>query len=255
MNWIDTHTHLYLEQFKDDIDDVLKRCKESGVNKLCLPAIDKSTHQAMLDLAANKTIDVHPMIGLHPCSVKDNFEEELSFIESELNTNNDYIAIGEIGLDLYWDTTFKEQQIVALKRQIELAKEYSLPIVIHVRNAFNEIFEVLDKVNDDKLFGVFHCFTGGKRHAKKAIDLGFKLGLGGVLTFDQGLPNVIKKIDVKHLVLETDSPFLAPVPHKGKQNESSYVVHVAEKLAEIKNMSLEEISKITTANAQQLFSI
>lgn len=255
MNWIDTHTHLYLDQFKENIDEFLERCDQNGVNKLCLPAIDKNSFASMMALTEKRSDSIFPMIGLHPCSVKANFQDELDFIENQLENPNRFIAIGEIGIDLYWDTTFLEQQIKAFKKQIEWAKQLGKPIVIHARNSFREIFEVLEEVNDDKLFGVLHCFTGGKKHAKKAIELGFKLGIGGVLTFDQGLPNVIKKVDLEHLVLETDSPFLAPVPHKGETNESSYIPLIAKKVAELKGVTLEEVAAVTTENAQKLFGI
>ena len=233
MNWIDTHTHLYLDQFKDDIDVVLKNCEKNGVSKLFLPAIDKDSYESMMALVAKSPKTIFPMIGLHPCSVKENYKEELDFIESCLSKPEQFIAIGEIGIDLYWDDTFYKQQVEVFKKQINWAKELGLPIVIHARNSFREIFEVLEEMNDDKLFGVIHCFTGGKKHAKKAIELGFKLGIGGVLTFDQGLPNVIKKLSLEHLILETDSPFLAPVPHKGERNDSSYIPIIGKKIAEL----------------------
>ena len=255
MYWIDTHTHLYLDNFKENIDEVLERSYNNGVTKLCLPAIEKSNHAALTQLVAKNPKSIFPMLGLHPCSVKENYKEELAFVKEQIETTQNFIAIGEIGIDLYWDKTFIAEQIDAFKTQIEWAKELGKPIVIHARNSFNEIFEVLEEVNDDKLYGVFHCFTGGKRHAKKAIELGFKLGIGGVLTFDQGLPNVIKRVDLEHLVLETDSPFLAPIPFKGKQNESSYIPYIGEKLAEIKNVPVEEVARITTENAQKLFGI
>ena len=255
MYWIDTHTHLYLDNFKEDIDQVLERSFKNGVTKLCLPAIEKATHPALTELAAKNPEAIFAMTGLHPCSVKENYKDELAFVEEQINSEQNFVAIGEIGIDLYWDKTFLEQQIDAFKIQIEWAKQLGKPIVIHARNSFNEIFEVLEEVKDDKLYGVFHCFTGGKHHAKKAIELGFKLGIGGVLTFDQGLPNVIKRVDMAHLVLETDSPFLAPIPFKGKQNESSYLIYIGEKLAEIKNIPVEEVARITTENAQKLFRI
>jgi TatD DNase family protein len=255
LHWIDTHTHLYLDNFKADIDAVLERSFKNGVTKLCLPAIEKATHSSLIKLAAKNPDAIFTMLGLHPCSVKENYKDELAFVEAQINATQNFVAIGEIGIDLYWDKTFIAEQIEAFKIQIEWAKELGKPIVIHARNSFNEIFEVLDEVKDDRLYGVFHCFTGGKRHAKKAIELGFKLGIGGVLTFDQGLPNVIKRIDMEHLVLETDSPFLAPIPFKGKQNESSYIPYIGEKLAEIKNLPVEEVARITTENAQRLFGI
>jgi len=250
----DTHTHLYLKEFAEDIDDVINRALNLRINNFFLPAIDSSHTESMIALKTAYPKIMHLMAGLHPCSVKENYLDELIHVKKVLE-NHPIVAIGEIGIDLYWDTTFQEQQIKAFKKQIEWAKQLDKPIVIHARNSFREIFEVLEEVNDDKLFGVLHCFTGGKKHAKKAIELGFKLGIGGVLTFDQGLPNVIKKVDLEHLVLETDSPFLAPVPHKGETNESSYIPLIAQKVAELKGVSLEEVAAVTTENAQKLFGI
>jgi TatD DNase family protein len=255
MNWIDTHTHLYLDQFEKDIDEVVENAMSNGVNKMLLPAIEKGTHQSMMSLVEKWPDQFHPMIGLHPCSVKENFQEELDFVRQELANSKKYVAIGEIGIDLYWDTSFFKEQVEAFKQQIAWSKEFDLPIVIHARNSFREIFEVLEEVNDDRLHGVFHCFTGGKKHAKKAIEMGFKLGVGGVVTFDQGLPNVIKKVDLEHLILETDSPFLSPLPHKGERNESAYVPYVGTKIAELMGLSVEEVARRTTENAINLFKL
>lgn len=254
--FVDTHTHLYLEQFNADIDAVLKRAKDARVKHLCLPNIDKNSFSAMMGLVAKQPESIHPMAGLHPCSVKDGYQKELNFLYGELLKNPDqFVAVGEIGIDLYWDKTTLELQIDAFKQQINWAKEFNKPIVIHARNSFNEIFEVLEELKDDRLVGIFHCFSGGKRHAKKAMELGFLLGIGGIITFDQGLPNVIKKIGLEHLVLETDAPYLAPVPHKGEQNESSYIPYIAEKIASDRGISIEEVMHQTTINAKKIFKI
>jgi TatD DNase family protein len=195
------------------------------------------------------------MLGLHPCDVKENFEEELNSINIALQNQTIY-AIGEIGIDLYWDKTFLSQQQIAFKKQIEWAKALSLPIVIHCREAFEEVFEILEEMKDDKLRGIFHCFTGDLAQAQQAINLGFMLGIGGVVTYKKaGLDLVVAQLDLKHLVLETDSPYLAPVPHRGKPNESAYLIHIAQKIADIKNISLEEVAEITTANSIKVFGV
>lgn len=254
--FIDTHTHLYLEQFASEIDQVLMRAKDAGVQHLCLPNIDQKSLEDVHQLAAKDPDHIHPMVGLHPCSVKEDFESQLSFLKAALDQNpNRYVAVGEIGIDLYWDQSTLDIQVQAFKEQIRWAKSYAKPIVIHARNSFNEIFEVLEEEKDDQLFGVFHCFAGGKRHAKKALELGFKLGIGGIITFDQGLPNVIKKIGLEHLVLETDAPYLAPTPHKGAQNESAYIPYIAQKIADDRGCTVQEVEEATTINAQQLFNL
>lgn len=195
-------------------------------------------------------------MGLHPCSVGENVEDELALVEKELQTNN-YIAVGEIGIDLYWDKSFQKQQEMAFRKQIDWAKELQLPIVIHCREAFDEILTILDEVNDDRLFGVFHCFTGSLNQAKHILGYGqFKMGIGGVVTFkNSGLDKVVEQLDLKDLVLETDSPYLAPAPYRGKRNESNHVVLVAEKLASIFDLSVEEVAEITTRNALEIFEI
>ena len=255
MQIIDTHTHLYLNQFKEDIDDVIARAKEIGVKKFILPAIDSSHFDSMHNLKNKYPNEIYLMSGLHPTDVKENFKDELNFVENTLKTYN-YVAIGEIGIDLYWDINYLTQQREAFKFQIRLAIKHDLPIVIHCREAFNEIFEILDKENCDKLRGVFHCFTGTLEEAQRAIDLGFVLGIGGVVTFKNGgIDKFLHKIDLKNIVLETDSPYLAPVPFRGKRNESSYIIYVLEKLSEIYGISKEKIAEITSKNAEKVFRL
>ena len=255
MNIIDTHTHLYLKQFNEDIDLVINRSKEIGVKKFIFPAIDSSHFDSMHSLKNKYPDDIYLMSGLHPTDVKEDFKDELDFVVNSLK-KHDYVAIGEIGIDLFWDKTYLKQQQEAFRFQIRLAIKHDLPIVIHCREAFNEIFEILDKENCPKLRGVFHCFTGSLKQAKRAIDLGFVLGIGGVVTFKNGgIDKFLNQIDLKHIVLETDSPYLAPVPFRGKRNESSYIIHVVEKLSEIYGLSKEEIADITTKNAEKVFAL
>jgi TatD DNase family protein len=255
VNIIDTHTHLYLKQFNEDIDLVINRSKEIGVNKFIFPAIDSSHFNEMHNLKDKYPNSIYLMSGLHPTDVKENYKDELNFVVNTLKTNN-YVAIGEIGIDLYWEKSFLKQQQYAFKFQIRLAIKHDLPIVIHCREAFNEIFEILDKENCDKLRGVFHCFTGTFEEAQRAIDLGFVLGIGGVITFKNGgIDKFLHKIDLKNIVLETDSPYLAPVPFRGKRNESSYIIYVLEKLSEIYGISKEKIAEITSKNAEKVFRL
>ncbi len=256
MQIIDTHTHLFSEEFNDDRDEVVKRAIAQGVEKLILPNIDSSTITEMLNLSKKYPENCYPLIGLHPSSVNENFEKELQIVEQYLAKEKFY-GIGEIGIDLYWDKTFIEQQKQAIIHQIKLAKQHSLPIIIHVRNSFDEVLSIIDEYNDEKLTGIFHCFTGDYEQAKHIIEYGgFKLGIGGVLTFkNSNLRDVIKDVSLEHLVLETDSPYLSPTPYRGKRNESAYIVKVAEKLAEIYNISVSEIAEITTANALELFDL
>lgn len=252
--FVDTHTHLFLEQFSDDIDDVISKAISKGVQRFYLPNIDRSTYDDMMGLVSKYVDHCFPLIGLHPCSVDEKYEEELNFVEQKARGGG-FFGIGEIGIDLYWDKTFLERQKIALARQFDLAKELSLPVIIHARDSFDEIFEVVDQHNDEQLFGVFHCFTGDLSQANRIIDYGgFKLGMGGVLTFkNSGLDKTIADVSLEHLVLETDSPYLAPVPFRGKRNESSYVVEIAAKLAEVKGVSVDEVAEITTMNANELF--
>lgn len=253
---IDTHTHLYSKDFDEDRDEMIQNALKSGVSKFLLPNIDLESIEGMNQLVNDYPGQCYAMMGLHPCSVDENYVEVLDKMKTELN-NGSYIAVGEIGVDLFWDKTFKSQQIEAFRIQIEWAKARQIPIVIHVRDAFDEVFEVIDELNDETLTGVFHCFTGNLEQANKVINYGgFKIGLGGVLTFkNSGLDKVVAEIDMSHLVLETDSPYLAPTPHRGKRNESAYVALVAEKLAEIKSLDLKDVIDITTANANHIFNL
>ena len=251
----DTHTHLYSSEFETDRKQVVERAIAAGVKKLFLPNIDSSSISGMLSVCNDFPENCFAMMGLHPTSVKENYEEELAVVKDWLGKHK-FCAIGEIGIDLYWDKTFLTQQLLAFETQIKWANEFSVPIVIHSRNSFNEIVEVLQKNKKENPHGIFHCFSGSKEQAEKAISLGFKLGIGGVLTYkNSGLAQAIADIDLKHLVLETDSPYLTPVPHRGKRNESGYITLVAQKLAEIKNISIEEVAEITNANAIEVFGI
>ena len=252
----DTHSHLYAEQFNEDIDQVMSRCLADGINRIFLPNIDESSINAMLSLEETYPNTCFPMMGLHPCSVNENFKEQLSVVKSWLN-KREFVAIGEIGIDLYWDKTLLSQQKEAFRTQIEWAKELGIPIIIHARDSFDEIFEIVDELNDDRLSGIFHCFTGSLEQAEKIINFqNFWLGIGGVLTFkNSGLDKVIKEVDLKHLVLETDSPYLAPAPFRGKRNESSYLKLIALKLAELKSVSLGEVAALTTANSKEIFGV
>ena len=255
MNIIDTHTHLYLKQFNKDIDLVINRSKDIGVKKFIFPAIDSTHFDDMHDLKNKYPGSIYLMSGLHPVDVKENYNEELEFVVNSLK-GHDYVAIGEIGIDLYWDETYLKQQQDAFEFQIRLAIKNDLPIVIHCREAFDEIFEILDKENCHKLRGVFHCFTGTLEQAKRAIDLGFCLGIGGVVTFKNGgIDKFLHQIDLKHIVMETDSPYLAPVPFRGKRNESSYITYVIDKLSEIYGLPIKEIASVTTKNAEKVFAL
>ncbi|WP_298756431.1 TatD family hydrolase [uncultured Psychroserpens sp.] len=251
----DTHTHLYSEAFDTDRKAMIERAISQNVSRFFIPAIDSTYTKAMMTLEADFPDHVFLMMGLHPTSVKDNYKEELKHVE-DLLAKRHFYAVGEIGIDLYWDTSTLSIQQEAFKYQIELAKQYGLPIVIHCRNAFDEIFEVLEEVADDKLFGIFHCFTGTLEQAHRAISYNMKLGIGGVATFKNGkIDQFLKAIDLKHIVLETDSPYLAPKPYRGKRNESAYITKVLEKLADIYSVSEEKIAEITTANSKDIFGI
>lgn len=251
----DTHTHLYSEAFAEDREEMMIRALEAGVSRFFIPAIDASYTEAMLDLEAKFGDYVHLMAGLHPTSVKENYKEELGHVE-ELLAKRSFCAIGEIGIDLYWDKSTLDIQKEAFRHQIQLAKKYKLPIVIHCREAFDEIFEVLETESGDDLYGIFHCFTGNLQQAHKAIGYNMKLGIGGVVTFKNGgLDKFISEIDLKHIVLETDSPYLAPKPYRGKRNESAYIVKVVEKLSELYGVSQDDVASITTQNSKDIFSI
>lgn len=251
----DTHTHLYSEEFAEDRDIMIQRALDAGVKRFFIPAIDSSYVPSMYELEANYPENVFLMCGLHPTYTKENYKEELAFVEMQLQERRFY-AIGEIGIDLYWDKTFLKEQQESFRFQIGLAKKYKLPIVIHCREAFDEVFEILEEQKSDELFGIFHCFTGDFEQAQRAIALNMKLGIGGVVTFKNGkIDQYLNQIDLKHIVLETDSPYLAPVPYRGKRNESAYTVLVAQKLAQIYGISVEEVAEITTKNSKDIFGV
>jgi TatD DNase family protein len=253
---IDTHTHLYLDAFNDDRDDLIARALEAGVTRMLLPNIDMESIPGMHALCDAFPENCFPMMGLHPCDVKENFRDVLAEMEA-LFEKRKYVAVGETGIDLYWDKTTLSNQIESFEIQVQWAKQHDLPLVIHARDSFDEIFEVLDRMNDDSLRGVFHCFTGNLQQARKIMDYGgFMMGLGGVLTYEKsGLAEVVRDIPIESIILETDSPFLTPKPYRGKRNESAYVKFVAEKLAEVKKCSLQEVGSITTANAEAIFRL
>lgn len=251
----DTHTHLYSEEFDQDRNGMVQRAIDAGVSRFFIPAIDSTCTASMYALEKTYPENVFLMMGLHPTYVKDNYKEELQHVETELSKRKFY-AIGEIGIDLYWDKTHLKEQQDAFRHQIKLAKQYHLPIVIHCRDAFDEIFEVLEEQKSPDLFGIFHCFTGTYEQALHAISLNMKLGIGGVVTFKNGkIDQFLNQIDLKHIVLETDSPYLAPIPYRGKRNESSYIMNVLDKLAEIYALPIDEIARITTENSKAVFGI
>lgn len=251
----DTHTHLYAEQFNEDRVEVVQRAIKNGVKRFFIPAIDSATTERMFALEEQFPDHMFLMMGLHPTHVKENYLEELQHVKKWLDKRNFY-AVGEIGMDLYWDKTFLQQQQDAFKQQINWAKEKNLPIVIHCRDAFDEIFEVLEDVKDDKLFGILHCFTGNLEQAKKAISYHMKLGIGGVATFKNGkIDKFLDQIPLKDIVLETDAPYLAPTPYRGKRNESSYLLKVAEKVSDIYQIPLKDVAEQTTKNSKDIFGV
>lgn len=249
---IETHAHIYSDKFQMDIDEVLERSWAEGLERIYMPNIDHESIDGMLELE-NKDSRCIPMMGLHPCSVEKDFEKELYIVEDWLS-KRDWVAVGEIGTDLYWDKTYWEQQKEAFKIQCKWAIKYDIPVVIHCRESIDETIELIEEIGDDRLRGVFHCFTGTADQAHKIIELGFYLGIGGVATFKNGgLDKVIPNISQDRIVLETDSPYLAPTPNRGKRNEPSYISLVAAKVAEFKNMSTDEVAAVTTKNALNLF--
>jgi TatD DNase family protein len=255
MTLTDTHTHLYSEEFDQDRDEMIARAIAAGVTRFFVPSIDSTYTEKMYALEKAYPGHIYLMMGLHPCYVKENYKEELAHVEAAL-AQREFKAIGEIGIDLYWDKTTLEIQKIAFRYQIQLAKKYKLPINIHCREAFDEIFEVLELEKSDELFGIFHCFSGTYEQALQAISYNLKLGIGGVVTFKNGkIDQFLNQIDLKHLVLETDSPYLAPVPYRGKRNESGYTRLVAEKLAELYQLPVAEIARITTENSKAIFGI
>ncbi len=249
----DTHTHLYADEFAGDRDLLIREAMDLGVQRFFLPNIDGAFVERMLAVEKKYPENCFAMMGLHPCSVKENWRQELEWVEKHLGERK-FAGVGEIGIDLYWDKTYLKEQEDVFKKQIELANRYTLPIVIHSRESFEEIYEILLETKKEKPHGIFHCFTGNYDQAKRAIDLGFYLGIGGVVTFkNSGLDQTIAAIDMQHLVLETDAPYLAPVPFRGKRNQPAYLLKVAEKISAIKNISVEEVAKITTENSRMIF--
>ena len=252
--YIDTHAHIYADEFKGDLADSLGRCQELHINKIFMPNVDHTSIDAMLEVEHRWPDRCHPMMGLHPCSVKKDFERELYIVEDWL-AKRKFSAVGEIGTDLYWDKSFWAQQQEALAVQINLAKRYNLPIVLHCRESLDETIALVEKLQDGNLKGIFHCFTGNAAQATKIFNMGFLIGLGGVVTFKNGgLDKVLPEIDLQHTVLETDSPYLAPVPYRGKRNEPAYIPLISSRIAEVMGSSVEEVQKITTQNALGLFN-
>ena len=252
--FIDTHTHLYDERLIKDGAQI-QRAIDAGVTKMYMPNCDRHTIDSMLQITDEWPINCMPMMGLHPCYVKENYKEELAIVAEWLEKRRFY-AVGEIGLDYYWDMTFKTQQIEAFETQIDWALNYKIPIVIHSRESTTDCIEIVRKKQNGKLKGIFHCFGGSMEEAKQIVELGFYLGIGGVVTYkNTNLPEILNEIPLKHIVLETDAPYLAPVPYRGKRNESSYIPVIAQKIADIKNIPLAEIASVTTRNAEDIFGV
>ena len=255
MQLIDTHCHIYTKEFETDRQPMIERSKSAGVSTMLMPAIDSAEHESLLLVEQQNPGTCLAMMGLHPCSVKDNYKEELRLVRQYFEKRT-FIAVGETGLDFYWDLSFKDQQYNAFHQQAEWALEYDIPLVIHSRESTDECIRVVEEHQKGKLKGVFHCFSGSVDQARKVMDLGFHLGIGGVVTFKNGgLDKVMTEIDLSHVVLETDAPYLAPVPFRGKRNECSYISYVAQKLAEIKVLDVADVASITTKNAQSLFGL
>ena len=255
MQLIDTHIHLYADEFNEDREELIRQAQEKSVQYFLMPNIDSSSKDPMLEISANYEGQCFPMMGLHPCSVKENFRKELQLVETELKKGI-YYGVGEIGLDLYWDLKFVKEQEEALKIQLQWAAETNLPAAIHSRESTAQIIKIIQALKLKNLKGIFHCFTGTAEQAQTIIDLGFHLGIGGVLTYkNSGLDKTIEQIDLKHLVLETDAPYLPPTPHRGKRNIPAYLFLIAEKLAKLKEVSIEEVAKVTSENAIKLFEI
>jgi len=251
----DTHTHQYYQTDPQRLQEQMQRCLDNGIGRLFLPNVDSASMELVFGLVNAYPENCFPMLGLHPCDVKENWQEELRLIKEAIPNHKIY-AIGEIGIDLYWDKTTLDIQVEAFKIQIGWAKELKLPIVIHCRNSFDEVFEVLQQEQDENLRGILHCFTGTLEQAQKLIAMGFYLGIGGVVTYkNSGLDKVVEEVDLKHIVLETDSPYLTPVPFRGKPNESSYLTYVAQKVADLHQTSIENVADITTANSRAIFGV
>lgn len=252
----DTHTHLYSKEFGEEASSLVSSAIKKGITRFFMPNVDSESIEGMFEIEKHFPQNCFAMMGLHPCSVNENYLEELALVE-EWFLKRKFVAVGEIGIDLYWDKTFFVQQQDAFRKQIQLAKKYNLPYVIHSRNSFDEVFEIVSEFKQDKIKAIFHCFSGTIEQAEKVISLGdFKLGIGGVVTFkNSGVDKVVEAIDLKHIVLETDAPYLAPVPHRGKRNEPAYLLLVAQKIAEIKNISIEEVAAVTTQNSVEVFGM
>ncbi|MFV0482813.1 MAG: TatD family hydrolase [Bacteroidales bacterium] len=255
MQLIDTHAHLYMDKFNSDIDETIERAKKSGVEAIILPNIDKNSITPLMNLCNKYPNMLHPTMGLHPSDVKEDYKKQLRIIKQELDKGK-CIAVGEIGIDLYWDKTFLTQQKDALKEQLQWSVEKNLPVILHMRDSFDETLEVLEEFGTDKLRGVLHCYSGNKYQARKIVEMGLYLGIGGVLTYKKStLPEAIKNVPLNRIVLETDAPFLPPTPHRGKRNESAFVFYVAKQLSEERGLTIEEIAEQTTKNARDLFNI
>lgn len=252
---IDTHAHIYTKEFKEDLNEVVERSTDNGIGKILMPNIDSTSIDAMLEVEHKYPKICHSMMGLHPSSIKKGFEKELYAVETWL-AKREFVAVGEIGIDLYWDKQFESHQKEAFEIQINWAKKLGLPIVIHCREAFEETISIVEALHDERLKGVFHCFTGSIEEAERVLKLGFYLGIGGVSTFKNGgLDKVLPDIDLNKILLETDSPYLAPVPYRGKRNEPSYLSLIAQRIADIKSIALDEVKKITSENASILFNL
>ncbi|MFM7014792.1 MAG: TatD family hydrolase [Bacteroidota bacterium] len=255
MQLVDTHLHLYAEEFQEDRKQVIDAAIQNGVTKMLLPNIDSSTIHSMMQLYHDYPDNCFPMMGLHPCYVNDSYEKELKQVETELKSGK-YYGVGEIGMDKYWDLTHIEEQTKALTKQLMWAYEMELPVALHTRNCTKDVIDIIQSLNIKGLKGIFHCFGGTLDEAKEIIDLGLLLGIGGVVTFkNSGLDEIIREVDLKHLVLETDGPYLAPAPFRGKRNQPAYLIHIAEKIADIKQCGLNEVANVTTANALTLFEL
>jgi TatD DNase family protein len=255
MEFIDTHAHLYVDDFKSDVTDVLERALQAGIKKIIMPAIDSKSHRDLMGISAKNSKFLYPLMGLHPTSVDENYKKELDIVEKHLSQSMFY-GIGEIGIDLFWDKTFKNRQLEAFTTQVKWAEELKLPIVIHTRDSFDEVYKALYPLVTDNLKGIFHCFGGTVEQAKLITDMGFMIGIGGVITFkNTNLRDIVKFIDINHIVLETDSPYLAPVPFRGKRNESSYIKIIADKIAEVYGYSIDKVAEITTVNALKIFNL
>ncbi len=255
MMLIDSHVHLYSDQFENDVEEVIQRAIDKGITRFYLPAIDSSYTHKMLYLEELYPKNCFTMMGLHPCSVNEGVEDELKHVKQWIDKKK-FVAIGEIGIDLYWDKTFFKQQQYAFKKQIQWAKQKKIPIVIHGRNSFDEIFEILEREKGEDLRGIFHCFSGNLEQAHTAINYNFKLGIGGLVTFKNGgLDKFLNQIDIEHIVLETDAPYLAPSPYRGKRNEPTYLCYIANKVADIYGISISKLAEITSKNAFEIFRI